>query len=503
MRKVPDRSRTESLPSPIAGWNARDSLSAMAPMDAVILENWFPSTSELILRFGYTQYSTGFPAQVETVITYNGANSSKLFGISNGSVYDATAGGAIGAAAVSGLTNSRWQYVNYATTGGNYMLMVNGLDAPYSFDGTTWANPAITGVTASTLWNINLHKNRVWFIQKNTLKAWYLATGAIAGAATSFDLSSVAQFGGYIVAMATWTIDAGYGVDDLAVFITSEGEIIVYKGTNPSSDFALVGIFRIGTPVGMRCWIKYAGDLLIICQDGVYPLSGALQSSRTNPKVAITDKIQRAVSESISSYGSNFGWELLQFPKENMLFLNVPVQEGNYQEQYVMNTISKAWCNFSGWNANCWTIFNDDPYFGGNTYIGKAWNTNSDNGTNINADCLQAFNYFEQRGNNKRWTMARPIFRSNGSPALQVNLNIDFDFSDTTAPLSFSPVTYSAWDSAIWDTAVWGGGLSIIKNWQGVNGIGYCAGVRLTLAANGIEVTWVSTDLVMESGGVI
>jgi hypothetical protein len=498
-------STVTSVPAPVGGWNARESLADMPPEDAVILKNWFPSTSELILRFGHTQYSTGYQAQVETVMTYNGPTSSKLFGISSGNVYDATSGGAIGAAALSGLANSRWEYVNVATTGGNYLMMVNGADAPYTYDGSSWANPAITGVTTTNLSNINLHKNRVWFVERNTLKAWYLGTGAIAGAANQLDLSSVAQLGGNLVAMATWTIDAGYGVDDLAVFITSEGEIIVYRGTNPASaaDWLLVGVFRIGTPIGKRCWIKLAGDLLIITQDGVVPLSGALQSSRLNPRVAITDKIQRAVSDAVSSYGANFGWQLVSFPKENMAWLNVPISEGSGQEQYVMNTINKSWCQFTGWDANCWTIYNDDPYFGGNGFVGKAWNTNSDNGSNINADALPAFNYFGSRGRLKRYTMARPMFRTNGSPSLQVSMNVDFDTSDLTSPLSFSPTTYAAWDSAVWDTDVWGGGLSILKNWQSVNGIGYCAAPRMIVACSGIEVAWVSTDFVMEQGGVL
>ena len=53
---------------------------------------------------------------------------------------------------------------------------------------------------------------------------------AVAGAASMFDLGQIFTEGGYLMAMATWTVDAGYGVDDLAVFITSEGEVAVYRG---------------------------------------------------------------------------------------------------------------------------------------------------------------------------------------------------------------------------------------------------------------------------------
>jgi hypothetical protein len=499
------RAVTASLPAPVGGWNARDSLADMSPADAVILENWFPSTSEVLLRFGFTQFATGLPGQVETVMSYNGAMNEQLKAIASGSVYDITAGGAVGAAEVTGLSNPRWEYLNFATPGGNYLYMVNGLDAAYLYDGTTWTNPTINNVSSADLSNINLHKGRVWFIEKNSLKAWFLDAGAISGDATLFDMSSVAQLGGYLVAMATWTIDAGYGVDDLAVFLTTEGEVLIYRGTDPevASDWALVGIFRIGAPIGKRCWMKFAGDLLIISNDGVYPLSGALQSSRTNPRVAITDKIQQAVSESIVAYGQNFGWQLVNFPRQTQLWLNVPVAEGGRQEQYAMNTITKAWCKYTGWNANCWTIFQDRPYFGGDGFVGLAWNTNSDSGNNIAADALPAFNYFGTRGQLKRWTMARPILRSNGTPSVQINMNVDFDTGDNTAPLNFTPTNYASWDNALWDIDVWGSGLGIIKNWQGVNGLGYCAAPRMITASQGIEVTWISTDLVMEVGAYL
>ncbi len=508
---VPARAMPASLPAPVGGWNARDALGEMAPADAVFLTNFFPATTDVMVRNGYTQYATGISGQVDTLFNYAGGASKKLFAVASGSIYDVTAGGAVGAASVTGLTNSRWQYVNNATAAGNYLQAVNGADKMEVFDGTNWHKDGdgapydITGVNSNTLSNLNVHKFRVWFIQKNTLKAWYLATGAIGGAATQFDLSGTSMLGGYLVSMFTWTIDAGYGVDDLAAFLTSQGEVIVYRGTDPSSanTWALVGIWRIGSPVGIRPCIKFAGDLLIICQDGVYPMSGALQSSRTNPKIAVTDKIQFAVSSAISSYGGSFGWQLLQFPKENMLFLNVPVQEGQNQQQYVMNTINKSWCNFTGWNANCWELFNEDPYFGGNGYVGKAWNGLSDNDTNINADGLQAFNYFGTPGQLKRCTMMRPTLFTDGAPAASVNVNVDFDLSDTTAPLAFTGTTYGAWDTAVWDSATWGSDLNVSRQWQGATGLGYALATRLKTASKGIRVQWVATDLVMEKGAIL
>jgi hypothetical protein len=34
-------SRTTTMAAPVGGWNARDALSAMAPEDAVTMQNWF------------------------------------------------------------------------------------------------------------------------------------------------------------------------------------------------------------------------------------------------------------------------------------------------------------------------------------------------------------------------------------------------------------------------------------------------------------------------------
>ena len=81
-----------------------------------------------------------------------------------------------------------------------------------------------------------------------------------------------------------------------------------------------------------------------------------------------------------------------------------------------MNTITTSWCQFTGWEANVWENYNDDPYFGGDGFIGKAWDdTYADNNTNISANVLQAFNYLGSRGVKKYFTRARPsIFKCNG-----------------------------------------------------------------------------------------
>lgn len=504
------QARVESLPAPVGGWNARDAYANMAPTDAVQLTNLFPGVSSCDLRGGNIPQATGMSGAVETIMVYNGAATSKMFAIdaTGLSIYDVTSVGAVGAAKVTGLTNARWEYTNVTTAGGNYLYCCNGVDKPLLFDGTNWmpidgaSTPAITGVTTTTLNNVLLFKNRVWFIQKNTLKAWYLPTLSVGGAAQSLDLSAVASKGGYLVDFCAWTVDAGFGADDNLAFITSQGEVIVYRGTDPASaaTWAEMGVWQLGAPVGHRCMLKFGGDVLLLTLDGLLPMAQALQSSRLDPRVALSDKIQGAISAASDTYFSNFGWDLLYYPKKNAVWVNVPVGTGQ-QQQYAMNTITSSWCNFTNWAANCWALFNDDPYFGGNGTVYKAWDTSySDNSSNIPSTGIQAFNYFEMRGVEKYFTRSRPNLLTTGSPAIQVGLVVDFDLSTMPTPVSFAPTAYGVWDTGLWDAALWGQSLTLNSNWQGVTGIGYCAGPQLQTASSGIQISWASTDVVFQTG---
>jgi hypothetical protein len=461
------------------------------------------------LRNGYTKYATGITGTVESLFAYSSGTSNKLFAAAVGSIYNVTNGGVIGAADVTSLTNARFQYINITTPAASYLMAVNGADKLRTYDGSAWHKDGdgapynITGVDTANCSNITLFKNRVWLVENGSLKAWYLPVNSIGGAAVALDMTSIFQLGGYIMAAMTWTLDAGYGMDDYLVFITSNGEVMVWRLTDPTTPTGILmtGLWKIGAPVGRRCWIKYGGYLLIITQDGVVPMSGALQSSRLDPRVSITNKIQYAVSQAVSSYGQNFGWSLLYYSKENQLIMNVPIATGQ-EQQYVMNTITKSWCNFTGWNASCWEIWQDNPYYGGNGYVGLAWQGTTDNTSNIDGFAIQSFQNYGS-ATQKQCKMIRYHLLSNGSPAISGNVNVDYNLANENASLSFTPLVYSTWDNGSWDISYWGSGLSPIAEWQGATGIGYTFAPTLNSASQGIELQWVATDLVFEAGGVL
>lgn len=504
---MPRVANSSTSPAPSGGWNARDALANMPPNDAVILDNIVPYTTECRLRAGMSSYATGLPGDVETLAVYNKADgTNQVFAASGGRFYNVTSAGPVGAAVQSGLTNNRWQYANFATSGGKFMYMVNGADKPRLWNGTTWvavdaaSTPAITGVTTTNLININVYQRRLWFVEKDTLKVWYLPVDSIGGAATAFDLSPIFGDGGYLMAMGTWTIDSGNGMDDHAVFVSSEGQIAVYRGTDPASasTWSLVGVYHVGAPVGRRCLAQYASDLLIISADGVLPMSKALASSRVSTGISLTDKIQLAATEAVSAYKDSFGWELTLYPEQNLLILNVPVPGGS--EQFVMFTLSGAWCRFTGWDANTFSRAGDSLFFGGNGAVYKAWDGVSDNGTAITGEALASFQYHGGM-TLKRYTMCRPIISVDSTAvAILMGLNIDFDQTAPVGTPNVITAPIAVWDTSVWDAAPWSSGFVIQKNWQTIAGIGYCGAIHFKITSGGAQVRWQSTDYVYEQG---
>ena len=664
-RPKQNTAKTASVPAPIGGWNARDSLANMSPTDAVQLVNWFPTPTDVTMRKGYTvvsilttstgvksissitsvnstatlttatahglttgayvsisgttpaAYSGVFKITVTSTTTftyttltvpsgsatvvgtylnqattpinslmnYTKTVSYSLFGAAGTDIWDTKPSPAV--KVFSGISSDKLQFVNLTNTAGHFLVACNGVDPVMIYDGSAWfyvattttaatissithvgavatlttatahglvtnnrvtisgassseyngtyvitvtgantftytmaSTPAlnatvvgtysvigITGVDSSTFINVNLFKNRLYFTQKNTLSCWYLDVNSIGGTANPLYFGGIARNSGYLQAMGTWTLDAGQGADDYAVFVTSMGEVIVYNGTDPTSatTWALKGVWQLGQTFARKCFFKWSGDLLLLTQDGLVPLASALQSSRLDPRVNLTDKIYYPISIAATNYFANFGWQINYYASENMLILNIPVTDG--MEQYVMHTITKSWARFTGIQSYCWEVSGDnDMHFGGNGIVATFYSALSDDGSNITATAQQAYSYFDNPGQLKRFTLVRPILQSTGGvPSVLCGISVDFDTQSQLGAVSFNPAAQSEgiWDTAKWDGNIWSGGLITTKIWQGVTGIGYTGSVNLNAASRGIELHWASTDYVMESGGVV
>lgn len=500
-----------TVPAPVGGWNARDPLAEMNPLDAVVMDNFYPSTGTVDLRAGRAVWATGLTGSVKAILAYNSVSSQKLFASTENGIYDISTSGVVGAA-VATCTSGKWEYRVFTTAGGIFLVAVNGVDKLKVYDGATWkvidgaSTPAITGITTSDIVNLNIFKRRLWFVLKNSLSAYYLGIDSFGGAAVEFPMGPAFTKGGYIVAQANWTIDGGQGVDDYLVTVTSEGELVIYQGTDPATvgAFALVGTYDVGKPLGRKCFTKYGGDLLYLSRQGVFPLSKLLQSATLEKTKSLNDKIGNAFKESILSYGNNNGWMIKLHPTQSAVVVNVPMVEGQSSVQYVMNDITKAWCRFTGWDADVFEIFQTDLYSGLGSTVYKNWVGTVDGTVPITGKCQQA--YISLGGAQKAINLLRPNMNLQGLVTVQTALDSDFNlFGSVDQSVINYGNGFNLWDSGTWDSSVWSGGLSPTgRQWfTCANNPGFFHSFRLQCTSSTASLSWVSTDYVFQRAGLL
>lgn len=494
-----------TVPAPVGGWDTVSPLANMPENSAISLDNWFPQPGYVEVRRGHTSHATGMGSGVvETLMTYAGTTSltSRLFACTGGKIYNATSTGAA-SSSVTGLTNNRWQWVNISTSAGKYLWCCNGADQPRYYNGSTWAVPALTITTyADTdVVNVIVHKRRIWMVFKNSLVIGYLPVDSIAGTVTNFDLGPIFTRGGYIMAAATWTIDGGDGSDDKLVIISSEGQVAVYIGTDPASSttWGLEGVYNIGSPIGRRCFTRVGGDVALVNIDGVLSLSKALGTDRgATPQIAITARINQAMNDAARLYRSNFGWELTPYAKGTMALLNVPIREGAEQHQYVMNTLTGAWCRFIGMNANTWAVYDNNLYFGSNAgVVYKADTGPSDNGTDIDAVGQCAYTYLGERGRGKQFGLVQPLVTTDSESNPSIGLSTDFKDNAVLGTPTPSTIPTARYDVAVYDTDVYPVERRSVASWTGLSGYGQAGSIHFRAKTGGAG----TSDVVVRVNG--
>ena len=521
----------KSIPAPIGGLNARDALANMPETDAVILDNIFPQPTWVELRKGKKTIAT-FTGVCETVAAYNGISALQLYGaVNNAGVrslfrVDGLAGGPVGSPVVGGagnviqpITSTRYDWQQFGTGAAEVLYLVNGVDNPLLFDGTTWysittsSSPyALTGTSPNLLSCVAAYHQRLFFVQGGSLNVWYLAIGTFAGALTQLPLAAYFPLGGALVSIVTVSIDNALGTNDYIAFVSNQGEVVMFQGTDPSqvSTFSLAGHFRIGRPIGVgrRCWQKLGSDAAIICTDGIIMLSQALLTDRSQTRNAISDKIRKAINALTQQFGNNFGWQAQLYPLGSKLFINIPTTENNASYSFVMNTLNGAWCTFgqlnSSWNAFCFETQADALYFGTNGRVCQADTGGDDDGAGITGYAQQAYSYFDSPGQLKCWRMARPVITASGTISIGLALSVDFNNQLPTGTVQLSQGNSAIWNVSLWSTPTfWGDAVVLTKRWLGIGGIGYAAALGLQVSGLDVGLQWQSTDYVFEKGGLV
>jgi hypothetical protein len=499
-----------TLPAPVRGWNARDSVAAMKAQDAIVLDDMFPEATKVSLRPGIADWSTGIAsgARIESFLPYNGGTTKQLFAAAGTAFYNVTASGAVGAAVQTGLTNARWESMNFATSSGNWLIAANGFDKPRYWDGAAWVAvdaasvPAITGVTTTTLKEPSGHANRVWFIQKDSLIAWYLPVDSVGGAATAFPIRSYCTRGGTLLTMRNFSYDTNSGPQHYFAFFTTEGEVILFQGLDPATDFKLIGAYYIGQLLSNRCITKINGDIVSLTTQGLYRFSDLVQTDANTGAVALSDQIRNAVADATLAGRNLFGWEITPFFNGRVLMVNVPVTS-TLSYQFAMNMSTDAWFRITKWSVGAFCEFNGLFYAGLAGKVCQAWTGYTDFGSDIQGVAITAYNGLGAPAQEKWATFARIYYNGTGLEQIYMALNVNYSTMAPSATVSsISASTATTWGTATWGGAVWPSDPAQRVGQQAVGAIGYQMALAVKVASKQLW-SWYAADILYTVGGTI
>lgn len=481
-------------PAPSGGWNTRDEVGNMPAKDAEILDNWLPDVNSLKPRKGYVQFTSGVGGgNVHTLAPFTTSTGVKKFIAAGGvSIYDISSGSPTVLA--TDLSPIPWDTVNF----NNHMIFCNGGGVPKDYDGTTITDASFSlGAISAKFFAAHVFKNRVYYAATNELAFWYTELFASTGTITKFPLAGIAEKGGSVVAINSWTVDGGDGPDDFLAIFTSEGEVLVYQGTDPGTDFFIIGRFYIGRVIDNLAITQVYGRLFVVTdRDYIYlPDQLAVQGGGKDTKLS------GAARDVTKAYSNNSGWRTFYSANEGLALVNVPTQSGE-SVQHVLNVKTGAATRFTGINARSWAEYNGDLYFGGVDGTVNKYSGTQDGTDAISCIALTAPSRVS-RGSDGKVNAYRSRITSNGTVTLTTALKFDFERLGEKQTLAIEadqatvlPVDWPwTWPDTTLDTSR--------TEWFKAAGNG--AFVQLFLQANikNTEDSWFGNELIVEKGGVM
>lgn len=557
VRPPPDRQRTAGtlpIPAPIGGLNSRDALAAMPPGDASVLTNLFPYADRVETRPGIALLSTNTLIQSDVTEGFTalaswsgGAAAPTLFGIYTwGDIAVAfpkqvriylvnQSSGALTTSRNivtpgSGDTAAHGEWTQFGSGSGTQYLIITatirsgGVNtfSPQAYDGSSWSTLSITGVGSDTL-GTHSHQNRLWFYcdPAKPLSAYYLPTGAVSGTVSEFNIAPFATKGGAIIAMRTWTVDGGTGgTDDLAVFFTTMGQAIVYRGTDPASlsTWSLVGVFDLGIPAAYNpngfvgkisdaytqarlrdsFAMKYGADLLFLMQTGLTSASRVLQGTEEGADYTLSAKIRSLITQAskdwitLSTNNSDIpAMKMCYAPALRQFLISVPTANPSNRlinaDVYAMNAETGAWAKFTGWSVGDMicigsTVYITDGHLKIYKYDGTA---TSDAGTAITFEGRTAYNYFNSP-ENKHVTMAQPMLRATGNFSMTAQVDSDFNAGTISSYTSYTV-----------------GSTQNLQPWLAQGKYGRAHALHLQGQTSAGVVSWYATNWLYRPGGAV
>lgn len=521
------------LPAPMGGENTVSAGTAMPPTDATRLYNLIASELGMRVRLGSREWVTGLTGVVDntvrSMLPFTGAQASgagdRQFATTSTGIWD-----------VSASTTTPTQVVTFpssagdagygvstvaVTAAGHYLLYADEENGLYRYEesSATWTKVAmgagvgqIGGVDPGNLVFVLVFKGRVWLVERSTANAWYLPAGAIAGTATKFEVGQRFKAGGPLIGLWSWTYDGGAGLDDSLVGVSGGGDVVIFKGTDPSNaaTWGLHGVWSLGgsPPVGRRIATDTGGDLLLLSRLGILPLS-RLVAGEFEKDAYVTAKVANRFNAIMQTRSTLPGWSMRLHPEDNALVVTYPTFTGQPTEQLVMALAGRSWTRYRDLPMFSTEVWGGKFYFGttdgrvliNDGYVDGVTLADPDAYTPVQWAGLTAFSNLGN-GRLKQVQLLRPVLLSDSSPpASEVQAVYDFSMAELP-PVSVSGGEGSVWDGGVWDEAVWGGDFQALQPVRGSAGLGFAVAVSIRGTATARTI-WAGTYVYFTQGGAL
>ncbi len=431
--------------------------------------SWNPTSGVAVNTLSYDALSADFLTGITVTGGTSGASATIL------SIQPATA--TTGALKLGAITGGPF-VDNEALTASTGAAVANGASAAGSA-------LAITGLATTELNFVWSHKRRLWFIENDSLSAWYLPIDSIAGTLEEFPINAVFRLGGRLLFGGTWSVDAGSGLDDLQIFVSTEGEVAVYSGVDPATDFALVGTYRIGKPLNKRGWFNTGADFLILTKDSVVPISEALQKDRVALQgAAISAPIETLWASAVARSDADFNYSVSMWPSRTVALIGIPDAVA-----LVVNTRTGGWADISGWDVQASCVYDDELYFGTEAAaVFKADTGGSDDGEAYTGYYVPKFQEM-QTLDDKIALHCRLLYRSKAQAEPRLTCFQNYELGEYPTSGEISNSGSSVWGVMVWGEFVWGASTdtTVSSVWQAVSGQGFSLAPVMVITSSQIE----------------
>lgn len=433
---------------------------------------WNPITGEAVFDLPFDAQSAPFSVG-QTVTGGTSGATSQILGIVKTSA-------AAGTLRLGAITGGPFQDNEALTDGLSGAAVAAGA-------GAAGSTVAITGVTTSSLSQVWLFKERLFFVEGDTTSYWYLPVESIGGVATEVDLGSVFARGGSLLFGTTWSLDSGAGLDDVCLFVSDQGEVAVYEGSDPSNaaNWSLVGVYEIGQPLNKHAYFKAGGDLAVLTKDGIIPISEALQKDRAAlQSVAVSYPIEDAWRNAIAGATRDYPVSVSLWQSQTLLLVGTPALFQNLNVSFMANARTGAWGRITGWDVRCSEVSGDTLYFGSeNGKVYEADAGGSDDGTAYSGFYVPKFSASAQM---RSANSVGITYRATGEAALMLEAMADYKVTDLAVPEPLTAAEGATWGSGVWGQFVWGSGneTDTFTAWQSASANGYSLAPAVAVSLN-------------------